>query len=211
MNKKEFYKFIERGALEGVCRYFEYWFVYNNVPKGSKMLEIGAGRSALAQSLKEKGEIEVIDIDKGAIVYQLSYGIKTHLATDILELKEKFDVVIAVSALEHFDDDLQAIKSVHSILKDGGLFIVTIPVGLKYVENEFANFPNHPRARIYDEETYKYSFLNEFEEVKRSFYKTNTNKATDFVPHKGWGNKTNFEKVDGFDDGVGMCVILKKK
>lgn len=205
MNKKDFYRFIEKGALEGVCRYFEYWFAYSNTPKGTRILEIGAGRSALAQSLMEKGEVEITDIDNGAIKYQISNGVK------VSENKGKFDVVIAISALEHFDNDIEAIEDIYKKLNKGGLFIVTIPVGLKYVENEFADNPKHPKARIYDEARYKEIFLNKFIEVKRSFYKVNENPAKDFIPHNGWGKKTNFDKVDGFGDGVGLCVVLKKK
>lgn len=212
MNKKDFYKFIEQGALEGACRYFEYWFVYQNVPDNSRVLEIGAGRSALPQALKTKGgHVYVTDIDKSAVKYQVSNGILAENTNNLNSFgDEMFDVVVAASSIEHFDDDLDMVEQVYRVLKPGGLFIVTIPVGNKYIENLFENNPKHPRMRVYSYDIYYKTFCLKFEEIKKEFFKDSNKKPKDFIPHETWNGAKNVEAADGWGDNIGLCVVLKK-
>ena len=49
-------------------------------------------------------------------------------ATDI-ELKEMFDIIISVSALEHVPDDMALLKNVERNLKPGGIQIHFVPAG----------------------------------------------------------------------------------
>lgn len=213
MTKKEFYRFIEQGSLQGACRYFEYWFVYNSVPKSGKLLDLGCGMSMLPKALMEKGlQVVAVEIDPKAVDFQKGLGIN---AIKIKDEKlpfndESFDIVTAVSAIEHFEDDGTTVAEILRVLKPGGLFIVTLPVGLKHVKNRFAG-KNHPLTRNYSEKTYYEKFIgNDFAEINRELYKVTATKPKDYIPHKAWGTRINAEKVNKIEEDTGLCALLAK-
>lgn len=211
MTKKEFYQFIEKGELQGACRYFEYWFVYKNISSHSRVLEIGAGKSMLASAIVEKDcNVYVTDIDPEAIKFQLKQGIISECTDNLDSYGDgMFDVVVNASAIEHFMSDVDAIKQVSRVLKRGGLFINTLPVGENYISNYQAGY-KQPITRIYDKKTYTERFLQDFIELDREFYTDSNQEPTDFIPHDGWRAK-NFKKAFGFGENVGLCVVLQKK
>jgi len=58
----------------------------------------------------------------------------TFIAKDVLKLKtkKKYDVVISNSMLEHVKDDVQALKNMADILRDGGYLVLSVPINMKY-------------------------------------------------------------------------------
>ena len=215
MNKKEFYRFIERGALEGACRYFEYWYIYNHTPRGSRVLDIGAGRSALAQSLITKDcRVYATDIDRSAINYQVKNGVISELTDNLNSFGNyMFDVVVNASAIEHFDPendgDIKAIEEVKRVLKPKGLFIIALPTGSKYIKSR-KHTSTAPSEKVYSKEEFEKRFLNGFELIHSEFYIGTSKTPTDFIPHKTWNGLTNFEIANNFGDGIGLCAVLKK-
>ena len=220
MNRKTFFRFIEKGTIQGACRYPEYWFVYQNVEKGDKVLELGAGTSALAKSMKSKGcDVTITEASKGCMLYQKTNEVKAVLVTDTkLEFEDaSFDVVVSASSIEHFDPDndkdIEAIKEAHRVLKPGGLFIVTIPVHKTYIKNRYAGHPIHPPEKVYDEAEYKKRFLGSFKEVKREYWKWSSKPTDEYVSHPSWvqrGDIISTEPVGSFDEAHGLCAVLKK-
>lgn len=115
MNKKDFYRFIEGGALEGSCRYFEYWYIYSHTPKKTRVLDLGAGRSMLPSALKKaKCDVHATEIDMKRIAFQVERGVPTSITIGSkLDYPDKyFDVVINASAIEHFSSDVDTISEV---------------------------------------------------------------------------------------------------
>lgn len=209
MTKKEFYRFIEKGAMQGVCRYFEYFFVYQNVPENSKVLEIGPGFSALGQSLRLKGcEVHGLEIDNLAVEYQVKHGIPTNINVGDCDYKNYFDVVVAASSIEHFDPkhdgDIKQIEDIKKALKPSGLFIVTIPTGDNYIKSR-----TNPPEKVYTMNEFEERFLNGFEVRKMVFYEGSNDIDNDLIIHKGWKFKSN-KVVDHSGNGIGLCAVLRK-
>lgn len=211
MTKEEFYRFIEKGTLQGACRYFEYWFCYRNTPEHARVLEIGAGTSALAQAIQSirYTRVYITDIDKKAVDYQLKHKILSELTSNLDSFgDEMFDLVINASSIEHFDPqsdgDIKMIEQVKRVLKPGGLFINTLPTGSKYIKSR-----GTPPEKIYSELEFKLRFLPGFRVIKKKFYTDSFDQPFDFVPHSGW-RVPNFKEAFTFGDNVGLCVVLKK-
>lgn len=212
MNKKEFYNLIEKGSLEGACRYFEYWFIVNSLPKEAKILEIGAGMSALSSVLLGMGyDVYATDADSKRVKYQQSQGVNcSKVDSDYLPFEdESFDVVISASAIEHFEDDRKMASEIKRVLVNSGTFIMTLPTGTETIENRYFG-TTHPKEKIYSIKEYEDVFLNGLEEIKRSMYRMSDKRDFDFEPHKGWGNKLSAVKVKDIRDNTGLCVVLKK-
>lgn len=205
MNKLDFYRFIEKGTLQGACRYFEYWFIYENVSNGSKVLEIGGGTSMLGQSLQEKHcKVFGLEIDLKSAQFQQDHGIITRGNI----FGQNYDVVINASAIEHFDPehdgDIKAIAEVYKALKPHGLFIITIPTGSKYIKSR-----GSPPEKIYNQIEFERRFLKGFEILQKQFYMDSMEKPTEFEPHKGW-RVPNFKPAYTFGDNTGLCAVLRK-
>jgi SAM-dependent methyltransferase len=213
MNQLEFYRLIEQGALQGACRYYEYWFIYNSLPQQGKVLDLGSGRSMLPKAMQLKGlETIAVEIDPKCVEFQNNQGIECVAVKDeqLPFEKETFDIVTAASAIEHFEDDKTVVDEVLRVLKPGGLFILTIPVGPEYIKNRFKG-KNHPLTRVYDVNKYLEVFLgDDFAEVNRKFYKVTSTEPRDYIPHESWGNRINTREVEGFGEDVGLCVLLAK-
>ena len=222
MNKENFYRFIEQGAVQGACRYSEYWFIYNNLPKNqSRVLELGAGTSVLSLAIAKDGhDVTVTEIDKVNIEFQekiimdnpdLKYRV-VKVDGPILPFEDKiFDVAILASAIEHFNNDVEVVKEISRALDSEGLLIVTLPVGKKYIENRHEGM-NHPPERVYDVNSFDNLFLKDFDIVTQEFYKWSEKDPKDFLPHLGWSRKRiNFNQVKSFNKADWLCVVLKKK
>ncbi len=226
MKKYEFYREIEAGELQGANRYREYWFVYQNIKGGQKVLELGGGHTRLSWTLAEKGcTIYVTEIDQGPYMHHHNLA-KIHKNYNAIKVRDEtlpfasssFDVVYTASSIEHFDPDnngdMKAISEAFRVLKPGGLFIITIPVYKEYISNRYAGHPIHPPEKIYNEDEYKKRFLELFKEEKVEYWKWSEKKPTGFVPHPHWIQRkgiVNTEKVDKFEDANGLCAVLKSK
>jgi SAM-dependent methyltransferase len=215
MQKLDFYHFIERGVLQGACRYQEYWFCYENTPAHSRVLDLGSGKSALPLAIQDNDcTVFSSEIDEDCVKYQKEQGIlvvrPNHSILPILE--KSLDVVIAASSIEHFDPDndgdIETIKEVHRVLKDNGLFIVTIPVAKIYTKNKYAGTKNPPE-KIYSKEEYLKRFLNGFCEVKRELWEASNEPATEYTSQPGWGY-TTVTPAKEYSDKSYICAVLRK-
>ena len=139
-------------------RVVEYPFVLLNMPRGrSKVLDVGCWGSQIPIELASLGH-KVYGID--VVNYPLRHPNFTFLQGDICHTPfapDFFDVVIAVSTIEHIGlgrygdpahsgGDKKAIREIGRILKPGGRLIITVPFGKKAV---FC-FRGAPLHRVYD-------------------------------------------------------------
>lgn len=96
------------------------------------MLEIGCGSGSITKSLTKYGEVYGNDLSKKALEFCKSRGVANLIHGDITTLdmhqhENKFDLVLALDVLEHIQDDVAAIQTVHKLLKDDGMFLVNVP------------------------------------------------------------------------------------
>ena len=150
-----------------------------------KILDIACGGGALSLKIAENGcEVYGIDISEVAIKYskrlaegeKLACKFKVGSAEDLPYPDGYFDKVVCSSSLEHFKDDIKALKEIHRILKPNGKVVLTtdrfnypISEKLKEMHREIAYVVNY-----YTRETLKEQFEISGFEMRRSKYLLNS-------------------------------------
>lgn len=121
------------------------------LPKKDKLnfLEIGCGTGATLKLLSKFGKITGIDISEKAVAHCRKKGFKDIVLGDINTLdlrmyKNTFDAVFALDVLEHVQDDMEMMTRVRKMLKEDGLFIITIPAH-KFLWSEHDEALHHKR------------------------------------------------------------------
>lgn len=121
-------------------RYIEYpWAIKKLLNKKGNVLDVGCSGSIFPYILDALGYwVWGIDIRP---CFEPNF---TFVQDDICDTDfedEEFDIITAISTIEHIKDDYQAIMEIYRILKPEGLFLMTVPYG-KYKETKF--------HRVYD-------------------------------------------------------------
>lgn len=106
---------------------------------GQRVLEIGAGIGNLTARLLPRDHYTATDIDALHLHYLKSrFARYPHVrietadltdAADFESFKGQFDTAVCLNVLEHVDDDLTALRNLHSALASGGRAIVLVPRG----------------------------------------------------------------------------------
>lgn len=93
------------------------------------ILDVGAGVGQNVSSLREFGNVDVLEIDElGLAELRKLTGVSRVIASGIpCVLHKKYDVIGAFDVIEHIEDDRSAIGWIVENLNPGGLFIVTVP------------------------------------------------------------------------------------
>lgn len=123
-------------SLEGAQRY-NTWIVSHFLPflKGST-IEIGAGIGNISQHLTHVSSLYVSDSDPvlvKALKKKFAHRKKIHpMALDITREVPKnlvglFQNVLAINVLEHIKNDVVALKTMRSLLTDGGRLFLLVP------------------------------------------------------------------------------------
>ena len=112
-------------------RFLESWVgIGDRFPPGCRILEVGAGTGANLDTLRAFGGVTALEPDAFACDYiSRHFDVETVQAT----LPEGaaglgcYDLIVALDVLEHIDDGLGALRSIHGMLKEQGTVIVTVP------------------------------------------------------------------------------------
>lgn len=104
----------------------------NNISKGSKVLDIGAGGCPHKDKFNhcEYSTQDFIQLSDSQIQNQEGYG-KIDYVSDILNIPvpdESYDVILCTEVIEHVPDPISAIKEISRILKPGGTLLLTAPL-----------------------------------------------------------------------------------
>jgi SAM-dependent methyltransferase len=137
-------------------RIVEYAFVYQKIghPQGKRVLDFGCTESLLPIALATMGA-KVVGVDLRE--YPFRHPNFTFKQGDFLKNEfddNSFDVVVAVSAVEHCGldvygsdryehGDLAMMRQFRRLLRPGGLLLLTVPFGRAYIDSE---------RRMYDTE-----------------------------------------------------------
>jgi len=112
-----------------------------------KLLDIGIGQAFLEQELKKnniKFQLSAIDISKLSIKrseknYKAIGFVDDSLNMDKYFKPKYFDVIVAIEVIEHISPNkiFSFYKMVHSLLREGGLFIISTPLneGLRHMKD----------------------------------------------------------------------------
>lgn len=121
----------------------EFLNYYNpNSANNINSLDIGSGISPVSPIPKNT---LFIDLSKEAVDVLTSYGLNAKVGSITnLKFKDKFDWIFCSEVLEHIKDYKKAISEIKNSLKIGGKAIITVPVYMKYW-NEDDEFVEHYR------------------------------------------------------------------
>lgn len=96
----------------------------------------GSGEMNIMLAQNTSWQIDAIDVDEEAI----SLSKKIQQANNLSNLQvfhtsiekhsgsAKYDIIVSNDVLEHIEDDLEAIKKLHDLLKPGGILCISVPV-----------------------------------------------------------------------------------
>ena len=101
------------------------------IPSGSRVIDIGAGTSPYRNLFKECEYItqDFLRYDGVKLGGTYSYG-DIDIVSDITEIPERdssFDVVLCTGVLEHVLEPIKALEEMSRILKSGGRMLLTAP------------------------------------------------------------------------------------
>jgi SAM-dependent methyltransferase len=104
----------------------------NHIDPAATIIEIGAGTGYVASDLVASGYCTYLFGDRvpEALLYE-----RTHLPAvpavqfDLRQapFRNSFDVALMFDVLEHLDNDIDSLRQVRSILRDGGRLVMTVP------------------------------------------------------------------------------------
>jgi 2-polyprenyl-3-methyl-5-hydroxy-6-metoxy-1,4-benzoquinol methylase len=118
----------------------EYSFVFRNLSRicPKEILDVGTGKSSLPHLMVNCG-FKVTAMDKmesfwkSGFINRHYYIIKDDITNP--QISKSFDMVTAISVLEHIPTHKEAIDGMFSLLKPGGHLLLTFP----YNENKYIN------------------------------------------------------------------------
>lgn len=104
------------------------------LPKGSTILDLGAGEGALSQRLQDMGyKVIAVDINeedfkaKSVIFKKCDFNSKDELTQLIHDNSEKFDGVLGVEVIEHLENPWEYIRTLKSLIRPGGYIFISTP------------------------------------------------------------------------------------
>jgi cyclopropane fatty-acyl-phospholipid synthase-like methyltransferase len=104
------------------------------IDKSAQILDIGCGAGILLEWFVGSGypNAQGIDIDRSQIEFASHLGLKVECVPDSISWVQNsstFDMIMMCDVLEHVSsvNDIKMLSSIHSALKDGGIFIVKVP------------------------------------------------------------------------------------
>ena len=92
-----------------------------------KVLEYGAGAGTLVHNWEVKTGIkpECLEIDNGLRKILIDRGFKCYDKAE--SITKTYDGIYTANVLEHIEDDVEALKKIHAMLKPDSIFVVYVP------------------------------------------------------------------------------------
>jgi len=153
--------------------------------KNEKVLDVACGNGVLTFKISERGsQVHGVDLSEDAIKSAINFArhkdlnceFKVGDAHDLPYPDEYFDKIVCSSSLEHFTDDIKALKEMHRVLKSNGrVFLTTdsfnypISKELKEKHKKLAHVVNY-----YSKKELKKALENAGFKMKRSKYLLNS-------------------------------------
>ncbi len=124
------------------------------VNRDLQCLEIGCGNGSFISNINSYGfKMAGIDIsDKAVQVAQEKNPSSVIAKKNFFDLKDKYDIVFCFEVLEHIENDLDAIRKISQLIKDGGFLICSVPAhgSLYYdvVDKHYGHFRRYEKKEL---------------------------------------------------------------
>jgi SAM-dependent methyltransferase len=115
-------------------RFVEYNWVLDNVNGGSVCLNVGSGDTLLDCGLSDRFR-KYISIDLNRYIIATNNPAIEFVQADITCAPfkdETFDTILAISTIEHIDNDIDCITEIQRLLKPTGKIYVSVPLGHQF-------------------------------------------------------------------------------
>lgn len=99
-------------------------------PRERQILDIGCGTGTMLQHLAKFGRVQGADGDSEAIRFCRERGLPEVQQITLPALPfapESYDLITLLDVLEHVDEDLATLRSIHRVLKPGGTLLLAVP------------------------------------------------------------------------------------
>jgi SAM-dependent methyltransferase len=96
----------------------------------NRVLDIGCGTGVLVKEMSVLGDAYGVDTSAKAVAYSRRRGLSSTAvgtADALCFTAGTFDLVTMIEVLEHVNDDRQALGDIHTLLRDDGLLVLTVP------------------------------------------------------------------------------------
>jgi SAM-dependent methyltransferase len=123
-------------VLDGAERYNDWIYARVGGAVGRRVLEIGCGTGTITQYIADRELVVGVDVvdDYVASTRQRFRG-QTNVEIRLQDITQsitglaayRFDSALSVNVFEHIEDDVFAMKVVHSLLVPGGAFTLLVP------------------------------------------------------------------------------------
>jgi SAM-dependent methyltransferase len=123
---------MKHPSLAYLFRYVFARQMLEGLPPG-RFLEIGVGRGEFFKELAHRGfEGTCLDLNPLVIQHHLNKNAPEirqiqFVCADFNSRRDRFDLLVAFEVLEHYLDDLECLQQWHSLLKDEGHLILSVP------------------------------------------------------------------------------------
>lgn len=107
-------------------------YLEEHVPGAASILDVGCGLGDLLAHLPVHYQIAGVDFSNANVTYTAtrigSRGTVQQASIYALPYPDcHFDVVVCLEVIEHIENDAQAVRELHRVLKPGGLLIASVP------------------------------------------------------------------------------------
>lgn len=126
--KDDFYKNIRIYADQGLhVQVME--AVSKYVPKGSSILDVGAGEGAFSLRLKDSGyRVTALDVEEEKWKAKEVEFQKLDLNKGLTKsINKKFDSVCCLEVIEHVENPWALLREIHEIINDNGFLVLSTP------------------------------------------------------------------------------------
>lgn len=161
---KHWWFVARRQIIDGVIRRL-------GLPQDGKILEAGCGTGGNLAMLSRHGEVTAMEVEPIACELanqrQLTL-VKPGRLPDIIPFTDDYDLIVALDVIEHIDDDLAALKALHSRLKTGGWLIITVPAyqflwsNHDEINHHKRRYRRHQLSRLIQNAGYKVTYSSYF-------------------------------------------------
>jgi 2-polyprenyl-3-methyl-5-hydroxy-6-metoxy-1,4-benzoquinol methylase len=183
--------------------------------EGKKVLDLACGEGYGSAILADKAE-EVIGIDITNVVIEHACTkyvkdnlkfIKSSMTEVAIEENKLFDVIICFEAFEHIEEQDKSVAEVKRLLKDNGVFIVSMPN--KYIYSDLSDYKNpwHKKELYFKE--FKNLLESNFNHVV--FYGQKVLPASNIFSLSGVAGNVHELAIEKRERGYSFISLDKKK